>query len=707
MAQKYVQTNILSMETTTKTKTIPSISSEGEFYCILIYPDKKHVSNYSFAPILDTIRTTLKNKGFKLRELSGEIKDLEQYIDKFVNIAKECVYGVVILDGLRPNVLIELGILIGLNKPFTLLMSKDAEISVKTLYDNYKEAGLTSKQFGSLRNPKIKIGGGHLSDFSSHLSIFDPEVFKDDPKHVSTKLEESIERMKNLITKEYQKIVTKDLPKIKPEYLEEYQTILIDIFRYYFKDVEFDLNDIKMTYKKLRDFEGKVGVKSPTSTRSIIGSLFTSLVRKGEWKNINELKKYFDEALNVYNEALEYETKDPQKAEIQLKIGNVYWKLSQYIEPDVNCKKAIKSYEEALKVYTLERFPMDYAMTQNNLGIAYSMLAEVENKADNCKKAIKACEEALKVYTLERFPTDYAMTQNNLGNAYRTLAEVENKADNCKKAIKSYKEALKVYTLERFPMDYAMTQNNLGIAYSMLAEVENKADNCKKAIKACEEALKVRTLERLPMDYAMTQNNLGNAYGMLAEVENKAKNCKKAINAYEEALKVYTLERFPMDYARTQNNLGNAYRMLAEVENKAENCKKAIKACEEALKVRTLERLPMDYAMTQNNLGNAYGRPAEVENKADNCKKAIKAYEEALKVYTLERLPMDYAMTQNNLGTAYSMLAEVENKAENCKKAIEAYEKALMVFTREKFPEIYPFVEQNLRKLLHFCDRSE
>jgi len=49
----------------------------------------------------------------------------------------------------------------------------------------------------------------------------------------------------------------------------------------------------------------------------------------------------------------------------------------------------------------------------------------VENKAENCKKAIKAFEEALKVYTPERFPMDYAMTQNNLGNAYRTLAEVE------------------------------------------------------------------------------------------------------------------------------------------------------------------------------------------------------------------------------------------------------------------------------------------
>jgi len=175
-----------------------------------------------------------------------------------------------------------------------------------------------------------------------------------------------------------------------------------------------------------------------------------------------------------------------------LSIGNHAYSIGTV---DVNkkyyMKISIKIYQEALKVSTLERFPMDYAMTQNNLGTAYQKLAEVEAKAENCKKAIQACEEALKVRTLERFPMDYATTQNNLGNAYSTLAEVEAKAENCKKAIQAYEEALKVSTLERFPMNYATTQDNLGTAYNTLAEVEAKAENCKKAIQAYKEALKV------------------------------------------------------------------------------------------------------------------------------------------------------------------------------------------------------------------------
>jgi tetratricopeptide (TPR) repeat protein len=418
-----------------------------------------------------------------------------------------------------------------------------------------------------------------------------------------------------------------------------------------------------------------------------------------------EKAEYMKTAIRAYEEALKVRTLDRfpmDYAMTQNNLGTAYGMLADVEAKTENCKNSITAFKEALKVYTLEHFPMDYAMTQNNLGNAYGTLADVEAKTENCKKAIKAYEEALKVSTLERFPMQYGITQNNLGNAYGRLADVEAKAENCKKAIKAYEEALKVRTLERFPMNYAMTQNNLGNAYGTLADVEAKAENCKKAIKACEEALKVYTRERFPMNYAMTQNNLGTAYGTLADVEAKAENCKKAIAAYEEALKVSTLERFPMQYSITQNNLGTAYGRLADVEAKAENCNRARKACEEALKVHTLEHFPMDYAMTQNNLGNACGRLAEVEAKAENCKRAIKAYEEALKVRTLERFPMDYAMTQNNLGNAYGRLADVEAKAENCKKAITAYKEALKVYTKEEFPEVYKSVARNLELLRAF-----
>ena len=452
--------------------------------------------------------------------------------------------------------------------------------------------------------------------------------------------------------------------------------------------IDIEPSDISVFYEMISTFPKAPDVLEKIGNRAYEIGLIK--LEKAEYMKI--AIKSCEKALKIRT----FERFPMDYAMTQNNLGFAYLRLAEVEEKPENCKKAIRAYEEALKIRTFERFPVDYAMTQNNLGLAYWTLAEVEEKPENCKKAIRACEEALKVRTLERFPMDYATTRNNLGNAYTTLAEVEGKAENCKKAIRAYEEALKIRTFERFPMQYAMAQNNLGTAYTTLAQVEGKAENCKKAIRAYEEALKVRTFEHFPMDYAMTQNNLGTAYGMLAEVEEKHKNCKKAIRAYEEALKVNTFERFPMQYAMAQNNLGLAYKTLAKVEEKAENCKKAIRACEEALKIRTFERFPMDYAMSRNNLGNAYQTLAEVEEKHKNCKKAIRAYEEALKVNTFERFPMDYAMAQNNLGLAYWTLAEVEGKAENCKKAIRAYEEALKVRTFEHFPMDYAMTQNNL-----------
>jgi len=136
-------------------------------------------------------------------------------------------------------------------------------------------------------------------------------------------------------------------------------------------------------------------------------------------------------------------------------VGEVHLDRAKYM------KLAIRAYQEGFKVSTLESFPKDYGMTQNNLGIAYGTLAEVEGKAENCRRAIAAFQEALKVRTVDRFPTQYGMTQNNLGNAYRMLAEVEGKAENCRRAILAFHEALKVFTKKDSPDVFVQIQQNL------------------------------------------------------------------------------------------------------------------------------------------------------------------------------------------------------------------------------------------------------
>ncbi len=284
--------------------------------------------------------------------------------------------------------------------------------------------------------------------------------------------------------------------------------------------------------EKLKDEKDKSNGKMITFYH--IGCVYKELTL---WK---DAQKYLEDSLK---ESIKLDD-DLQKASMLLNISDIYFQLNK---PKIAIEKliqGIQTFQESLKVYTPEDFPMYYAKIQNNLGAAYNTLAGIQDTAENCKKAIQAFQESLKVYTPEDFPMQHAITQSNLGIAYGTLAGIQDTAENCKKAIQAFRESLKVYTVEDFPMDYAMTQNNLGNAYGTLAGIQDTAENCKKAIQAFQESLKVYTPEDFPMQHAITQNNLGAAYNTLAGIQDTAENCKKAIQAFQESLKVYTVEDF-------------------------------------------------------------------------------------------------------------------------------------------------------------------
>jgi hypothetical protein len=76
-------------------------------------------------------------------------------------------------------------------------------------------------------------------------------------------------------------------------------------------------------------------------------------------------------------------------------------------------QQAVEAYGEALKERTRERVPLDWAGTQNNLGIALARLGEREGRTETLQQAVDAA--ALTEMTRERVPLQWAMSQNNLG----------------------------------------------------------------------------------------------------------------------------------------------------------------------------------------------------------------------------------------------------------------------------------------------------
>ena len=81
-------------------------------------------------------------------------------------------------------------------------------------------------------------------------------------------------------------------------------------------------------------------------------------------------------------------------------------------------------------------------MTQNNLGNALWTLGERESGTARLDEAVAAYREALKEWTRERVPLDWAMTQNNLGIALLRLGERESGTARLDEAVAAYHAAL-------------------------------------------------------------------------------------------------------------------------------------------------------------------------------------------------------------------------------------------------------------------------
>jgi tetratricopeptide (TPR) repeat protein len=107
-------------------------------------------------------------------------------------------------------------------------------------------------------------------------------------------------------------------------------------------------------------------------------------------------------------------------------------------------EQAVAAYRLALEERTREQVPLEWAMTQANLGSALETLGNREAGTGRLEESVAAYRLALEEATRERVPLVWAQTQVNLGNAIGTLGEREAGTGHLEEAVATWDTCLPV-----------------------------------------------------------------------------------------------------------------------------------------------------------------------------------------------------------------------------------------------------------------------
>ncbi len=252
--------------------------------------------------------------------------------------------------------------------------------------------------------------------------------------------------------------------------------------------------------------------------------------------------KQIEDSIELYSRALEFcpEAAVLLRARIKARQATAYQTLPTGGNPVLY--KAQEAFTEALETFKQFEQKEEAAETELNLGLISQALAQ--NGAGRLQDAIQHYHNALRVFSKEDYPQDFAILHNNLAIAYLSIPMSDERGKMREAlAVQSFEEVLKVINIIDQPSEYAMIQNNLGNALQYASSSHALANNL-RAIEAYDEALRVRNPRDTPMEYANTIANKANVLRNLPDDsedlgKGNRENLNQARTFYLEAREIF------------------------------------------------------------------------------------------------------------------------------------------------------------------------
>ena len=318
--------------------------------CVVVYPDKKYVDYIE--NVIENVKKVMEIYNIEVKTLCDTVKPQESNFQTILQLLKDCILGIVILDGLRSNVVLEYGILLCLAKPIIVLKDKNAKIDIEGLDDNLKD-NLEKKH---ITNPKLDIDK-HLSDVKDlHWTSYDwksPDDFEENLQHELIKIKDKI------ILQIIKPMVSEEIKNLSPEHYANFQKEFSELAEYIIRFTEPDYGKIDAIDKKIGNLVKQYKVKLHPAYYFELGNVYDGLSK-------------YKKAIESFNKAIKIE---PDHADAWFNKGVALGELGRYDE-------ALKAFNKAIKIE-----PDHYAWV--NKGVALGKLGRYDEVLKAFNKAIK------------------------------------------------------------------------------------------------------------------------------------------------------------------------------------------------------------------------------------------------------------------------------------------------------------------------------
>lgn len=255
--------------------------------------------------------------------------------------------------------------------------------------------------------------------------------------------------------------------------------------------------------------------------------------------------------------ALPKELLTREKAAIQNCYANAVATLAALGGPFEMLQVAAQAYRAALEGLPKDHAPLDWALTQRNLGCTLLGLSERTNDPETLGAAANLFRSALQVLTRSENPYEWASAQARLGQALYRLDLKTGDTELLKEALAALQAALQVITRAEDPVRWADIMNSLAQTAQVLGGELRNPEALEKAVEACDAALQVRTRLEYPLPHAATQNNRGSALFLLGRLTGRAESFSAAADAFRIASEVYRAEGVEKMAAIAEKNLAH------------------------------------------------------------------------------------------------------------------------------------------------------